>query len=177
MRGSVKEILGTCVSVGCTVDHKNPRDVQTAIDEGEYDIPDEWCRCCWGSFCCCCPTCQLCSWWIWCWNGRHKVRALMCGWVEVNVAENICLVALWVRVEFANQIARFWQLSRILPCKHLYFCLLIGTWCNLASCAHLFSSLFGEVMVVRAKALKRQVFDHCQCYEIKKAGMFFRSGA
>ena len=39
--GSVKEILGTCVSVGCTVDGKNPRDVQKMIDSGEIVIADE----------------------------------------------------------------------------------------------------------------------------------------
>jgi len=30
----VKEILGTCVSVGCSVDGKSPMDLQEAIDEG-----------------------------------------------------------------------------------------------------------------------------------------------
>eukprot|EP01122_Echinamoeba_exundans_P002701 TRINITY_DN1266_c0_g1_i1.p2 TRINITY_DN1266_c0_g1~~TRINITY_DN1266_c0_g1_i1.p2 ORF type:complete len:166 (-),score=59.40 TRINITY_DN1266_c0_g1_i1:985-1482(-) len=39
--GSVKEILGTCVSVGCTVDGKHPREVQKAIDSGELVIADE----------------------------------------------------------------------------------------------------------------------------------------
>jgi len=32
--GTVKEILGTAFSVGCTVDGKSPRDVIAAIDEG-----------------------------------------------------------------------------------------------------------------------------------------------
>jgi len=40
LKGTVKEILGTCVSVGCTVDHQEPRDVQTGIDEGEVEIPE-----------------------------------------------------------------------------------------------------------------------------------------
>lgn len=39
--GNVKEILGTCVAVGCTVDGKNPRDVQKAIDSGEIVIAEE----------------------------------------------------------------------------------------------------------------------------------------
>jgi len=35
---TVKEILGTCVSVGCTVDGKDPKDLQTEIDDGEVEI-------------------------------------------------------------------------------------------------------------------------------------------
>merc|ERR1719486_1409198 len=35
--GTVKEILGTCMSIGCTVDKKSPRDVQREIDDGEHD--------------------------------------------------------------------------------------------------------------------------------------------
>ncbi|EIE18092.1 hypothetical protein WJX75_003006 [Coccomyxa subellipsoidea] len=41
LAGTVKEILGTCVSVGCTVDHEDPREIQSKIDEGEVDIPEE----------------------------------------------------------------------------------------------------------------------------------------
>jgi large subunit ribosomal protein L11 len=36
-KSAVKEILGTCVSMGVTVDGKNPRDVQREIDEGKHD--------------------------------------------------------------------------------------------------------------------------------------------
>jgi len=36
--GTVKEILGTCVSVGCSVDGQNPRDVQAKIDAGEITV-------------------------------------------------------------------------------------------------------------------------------------------
>ena len=36
--GTVKEILGTCMSIGCTVDKKSPRDVQREIDDGEHDL-------------------------------------------------------------------------------------------------------------------------------------------
>ncbi|KAI3979029.1 hypothetical protein MKX01_016204 [Papaver californicum] len=37
--GTVKEILGTCVSVGCTV-NSNPKDVQEEIDNGDVEVPD-----------------------------------------------------------------------------------------------------------------------------------------
>ena len=40
-KGTVKEILGTCVSVGCTVAGENPRDVQVSITDGSIDIPEE----------------------------------------------------------------------------------------------------------------------------------------
>ena len=36
--GTVKEILGTCVSVGCSVDGKSPKDITAAIDAGEIEI-------------------------------------------------------------------------------------------------------------------------------------------
>lgn len=38
--GTVKEVLGTAFSVGCTVDNKSPRDVQRLIDDGEIEIPE-----------------------------------------------------------------------------------------------------------------------------------------
>jgi large subunit ribosomal protein L12e len=38
LKGTVKEVLGTCVSVGCTVDGQDPRDVQKKIDSGEITI-------------------------------------------------------------------------------------------------------------------------------------------
>ena len=34
---AVKEILGTCVSMGVTVEDKDPREVQKEIDEGKHD--------------------------------------------------------------------------------------------------------------------------------------------
>jgi large subunit ribosomal protein L11 len=37
LKGAVKEVLGTCVSVGVTVDGKDPREVQREIDAGKYD--------------------------------------------------------------------------------------------------------------------------------------------
>lgn len=37
-KGTVKEILGTCVSIGCTVDGKSPKEVQSLIDNGEIEI-------------------------------------------------------------------------------------------------------------------------------------------
>ena len=41
LAGTVKEILGTCFSVGCTIDDQHPSDVQKAIDDGEVEIPSE----------------------------------------------------------------------------------------------------------------------------------------
>lgn len=41
LQGTVKEILGTAFSIGCTVDGKNPRDVQKDVDSGEWKIPAE----------------------------------------------------------------------------------------------------------------------------------------
>ncbi|KAF2300601.1 hypothetical protein GH714_014363 [Hevea brasiliensis] len=38
LSGTVKEILGTCVSVGCTVDGKNPKDLQQEITDGEVEV-------------------------------------------------------------------------------------------------------------------------------------------
>ena len=37
LRKSVKEVLGSCVSIGVTVDGKDPRDVQKENDEGKFD--------------------------------------------------------------------------------------------------------------------------------------------
>ena len=34
---ATKEVMGTCVSMGITVDGKDPRDAQKAVDAGEYD--------------------------------------------------------------------------------------------------------------------------------------------
>ncbi|MGZ4903639.1 MAG: 50S ribosomal protein L11 [Halobacteriota archaeon] len=36
LRNTVKEVLGTCLSMGITVDGQAPRDVQKAIDAGDY---------------------------------------------------------------------------------------------------------------------------------------------
>ncbi len=37
VKGAAKEIMGTCVSVGVTVEGKDPREVQKEVDEGKYD--------------------------------------------------------------------------------------------------------------------------------------------
>jgi len=37
LRNTVKEVLGTCASMGISVDGKAPKEVQRAIDEGNYD--------------------------------------------------------------------------------------------------------------------------------------------
>ena len=38
--GTVKDVLGTCVSVGCSVDGKSPKDVQKQIDNGEVEVSE-----------------------------------------------------------------------------------------------------------------------------------------
>ena len=38
--GTVMEVLGTAVSVGCTVEGKSPKDVQAQIQAGEIDVPE-----------------------------------------------------------------------------------------------------------------------------------------
>ena len=39
LKGSVKEILGTAFSVGCTVDGKSPKELSDQIGEGTLEIP------------------------------------------------------------------------------------------------------------------------------------------
>jgi large subunit ribosomal protein L12e len=41
LAGTVKEVLGTARSVGCSIDGMNPQDVMDKIDEGEVEIPDQ----------------------------------------------------------------------------------------------------------------------------------------
>jgi len=40
LSGCVKEILGTCQSVGCTVEGKPAHDIIDGINSGEVEIPD-----------------------------------------------------------------------------------------------------------------------------------------
>ena len=37
LKAAVKEVLGSCVSLGATVEDKDPREVQKEIDEGKYE--------------------------------------------------------------------------------------------------------------------------------------------
>ena len=37
LKQKTKEVIGTCVSIGVTVEGKKPQEVQKAIDEGEFD--------------------------------------------------------------------------------------------------------------------------------------------
>jgi len=37
LKAAIKEVLGSCVSMGVTVDGKDPKDVQKEINEGKYD--------------------------------------------------------------------------------------------------------------------------------------------
>jgi len=41
LAGTVKEILGTAQSVGCTIDGKPPHDVIEGIDDGSVEVPEE----------------------------------------------------------------------------------------------------------------------------------------
>ena len=41
LAGTVKQILGTCNSIGCTVNGESPRDIQAGIDDEEIEIPEE----------------------------------------------------------------------------------------------------------------------------------------
>ena len=38
MKSRVKEIVGTCVSMGITIDGKNAKEIQKEIEEGKYDF-------------------------------------------------------------------------------------------------------------------------------------------
>jgi large subunit ribosomal protein L11 len=37
LKQKTKEVIGTCVSIGITVEGKKPQEIQKAIDEGEFD--------------------------------------------------------------------------------------------------------------------------------------------
>jgi large subunit ribosomal protein L11 len=37
LKGAAKEMLGTCISIGVTIEGKDPREVQVEIDEGRYE--------------------------------------------------------------------------------------------------------------------------------------------
>jgi len=37
LKGATKEMLGTCVSIGVTVEGKDPREVQKEVDSGKYE--------------------------------------------------------------------------------------------------------------------------------------------
>lgn len=37
LKGATKEIMGTCVSIGATIEGKDPREVQKEVDNGKYD--------------------------------------------------------------------------------------------------------------------------------------------
>ncbi|XP_015595481.1 60S ribosomal protein L12 [Cephus cinctus] len=41
LSGTVKEILGTCQSVGCTVDGSDPHDLINEINAGNLEVPEE----------------------------------------------------------------------------------------------------------------------------------------
>jgi large subunit ribosomal protein L11 len=37
LKGAAKEIMGTCISMGVTIEGKDPREVQKDVDEGKFD--------------------------------------------------------------------------------------------------------------------------------------------
>jgi large subunit ribosomal protein L12e len=39
LTGTVKEMLGTAFSVGCTVEGQSPKDIQEQIDNGDIEVP------------------------------------------------------------------------------------------------------------------------------------------
>ncbi|XP_034949660.1 60S ribosomal protein L12 [Chelonus insularis] len=41
LKGTVKEILGTCQSVGCTIEGRPPHDIIDDINAGEMEVQDE----------------------------------------------------------------------------------------------------------------------------------------
>lgn len=41
LSGTVKEILGTAQSVGCTIDGKLPHDVIDEVNDGSIEVPEE----------------------------------------------------------------------------------------------------------------------------------------
>ena len=41
LRGTVKEMLGSCFSIGCTVNGQSPGAIQAEIDQGTITIPAE----------------------------------------------------------------------------------------------------------------------------------------
>jgi len=41
LAGTVKEMLGTAQSIGCTIDGRPPHDIIEGIDSGDIEVPDE----------------------------------------------------------------------------------------------------------------------------------------
>ncbi|OXU26890.1 60S ribosomal protein L12 [Nasonia vitripennis] len=41
LSGTIKEILGTCQSVGCTVEGRPPHDIIDEINSGDFETPEE----------------------------------------------------------------------------------------------------------------------------------------
>ncbi len=37
LKGAAKEIMGTCISMGVTIEGKDPREIQAEVDDGKYD--------------------------------------------------------------------------------------------------------------------------------------------
>merc|ERR1712071_66004 len=41
LAGTVIEILGTCMSVGCTIDGRHPREITDDVNSGALEVPEE----------------------------------------------------------------------------------------------------------------------------------------
>merc|ERR1711975_40355 len=41
LKGTVLEVLGTCRSLGCTIDNEDAEDCTEAVHDGEQEIPEE----------------------------------------------------------------------------------------------------------------------------------------
>ena len=37
-KGTVKQVLGTALSVGCTIDNKSPKEITAAVEAGEIEV-------------------------------------------------------------------------------------------------------------------------------------------
>lgn len=67
LEGTVKEVLGTCQSVGCTVDGQHPHDIIDKIRNGDIAVPAEW----WALL----PYLGLCI--VQLWASRFSSRSLV----------------------------------------------------------------------------------------------------
>jgi len=41
LAGTVKEILGTAHSIGCTINNEHPQEIMEQIDNGDISIPEK----------------------------------------------------------------------------------------------------------------------------------------
>ncbi|TOF75146.1 50S ribosomal protein L11, partial [Vibrio parahaemolyticus] len=41
LSGTLKEVLGTAQSIGCTVEGQNPHEIIEGVDDGSIEVPEE----------------------------------------------------------------------------------------------------------------------------------------